>query len=75
MVLRLVLGTIYTAMGIGQLASMGEMPAILGAYGLVQGAAAAMLAVLLHRPGVGVHGRCGWCGACRRCRHSPGSCR
>ncbi|WP_405577354.1 MauE/DoxX family redox-associated membrane protein [Streptomyces sp. NBC_01092] len=47
MVLRLVLGAIYTAMGIGQLASLGEMPAILGAYGVVQGAAATVLAVLL----------------------------
>lgn len=47
MVLRLVLGAIYTAMGIGQLASIGEMPAILGAYGLVHGAAATVLALLL----------------------------
>jgi hypothetical protein len=47
MVLRLARGAIYTAMGIAQLASIGEMPAILGAYGLVHGAAATMLAVLL----------------------------
>lgn len=47
MVLRLALGAIYTAMGIGQLASLGEMPVILGAYGLVHGAAAAVLTVLL----------------------------
>ncbi|WP_107483814.1 MauE/DoxX family redox-associated membrane protein [Streptomyces sp. SA15] len=47
MVLRLVLGAIYTAMGIGQLASMDEMSAILGAYGLVHGAAATVPAVVL----------------------------
>lgn len=47
MVLRLVLGAIYTAMAAGQLASLGEMPAVLGAYGLVHGVAAAVLAVLL----------------------------
>lgn len=47
MVLRLALGAIYTAMGIGQLASLGEMPAILGAYGLAHGAAATLLTVSL----------------------------
>ncbi|GAB2882919.1 hypothetical protein GCM10027074_59230 [Streptomyces deserti] len=44
MVLRLVLGTIYTAMGIGQLTSLDRMPGILAAYGLVDGAAAGVLA-------------------------------
>ncbi|GAA4081866.1 hypothetical protein GCM10022233_73650 [Streptomyces shaanxiensis] len=47
MVLRLVLGAIYTAMGTGQLASLGEMPAILGGYGLVNDAAATLLTVVL----------------------------
>ncbi|MBC2904808.1 MauE/DoxX family redox-associated membrane protein [Streptomyces cupreus] len=47
MALRLALGAIYTAMGIGQLVSLGEMPVILGAYGLVHGAAATVLSVLL----------------------------
>lgn len=45
MVLRLVLGAVYTAMAVGQLASLTDMPAILGAFGLVHGAAAAVLAV------------------------------
>ncbi|MFW6692838.1 MauE/DoxX family redox-associated membrane protein [Streptomyces sp. MAR4 CNX-425] len=47
MVLRLVLGVIYTAMALGQLAAFGEMPEILGAYDVVHGAAARALAVLL----------------------------
>ncbi|MFF4500438.1 MauE/DoxX family redox-associated membrane protein [Streptomyces sp. NPDC001401] len=44
MVLRLALGTVYTVMAIGQLASAASMPRILSAYGLVDGAAAAVLA-------------------------------
>ncbi|MBW1595961.1 MauE/DoxX family redox-associated membrane protein [Streptomyces sp. JJ38] len=47
MVLRLVLGFVFTAMAVGQLASVAAMPDILGAYGLVHGAAAAVLAVAL----------------------------
>ena len=47
MVLRIVLGTVYTAMAIGQLASFGHMPGILAAYGLVDGAGATALAVVL----------------------------
>ncbi|MEW2635312.1 MauE/DoxX family redox-associated membrane protein [Streptomyces sp. NPDC048389] len=47
MVLRIVLGTVYTAMAIGQLASFPSMPAILSAYGLVTGGAATALAVAL----------------------------
>ncbi|WP_043271154.1 MauE/DoxX family redox-associated membrane protein [Streptomyces sp. CT34] len=47
MVLRLVLGAVYTAMAVGQLASATDMPAILGAYGLVHGAPAVVLAGLL----------------------------
>lgn len=47
MVLRIVLGTVYTAMAIGQLASFGHMPGILAAYGLVDGAGATALAVAL----------------------------
>lgn len=47
MVLRIVLGTVYTAMGVAQLASFGHMPRILSAYGLVTGAAATVLAVAL----------------------------
>lgn len=47
MVLRLVLGGVYTAMAVGQFASLTDMPAVLGAYGLVHGAAASVLAVLL----------------------------
>lgn len=47
MVLRIVLGALYTAMAIGQLASFGQMPAILSAYGLVTGGAATALAVAL----------------------------
>lgn len=44
-VLRLLLGALYTAMAIGQFASIGSMPQILSAYGLVDGAAAPVLAV------------------------------
>ncbi|MFD4259185.1 MauE/DoxX family redox-associated membrane protein [Streptomyces sp. NPDC058534] len=44
MVLRLVLGVVFTAMAVGQLASAADMPAVLGAYGLVHGAPAAWLA-------------------------------
>ncbi|OII66368.1 MauE/DoxX family redox-associated membrane protein [Streptomyces sp. CC77] len=47
MVLRIVLGAVYTAMAIGQLASFPSMPAILSAYGLVTGGAATALAVAL----------------------------
>ncbi|MBT2510581.1 hypothetical protein J7I98_33000 [Streptomyces sp. ISL-98] len=47
MVLRIVLGAVYTAMAFGQLASFGHMPGILTAYGLVDGAAATALAVAL----------------------------
>ncbi|MFC8407123.1 MauE/DoxX family redox-associated membrane protein [Streptomyces griseoincarnatus] len=47
MVLRIVLGTVYTAMGVAQLASFGDMPRILSAYGLVTGSAATALAVAL----------------------------
>ncbi|WP_434587215.1 MauE/DoxX family redox-associated membrane protein [Streptomyces sp. A5-4] len=41
------LGALYTAMALGQLVSFGQMPAILAAYGLVDGAAATALAVIL----------------------------
>ncbi|MEU0722798.1 MauE/DoxX family redox-associated membrane protein [Streptomyces sp. NPDC006140] len=47
MVLRIVLGTLYTAMAIGQLASFEHMPRILSAYGLVTGPAANVLAAAL----------------------------
>lgn len=47
MVLRLVLGAVYTAMAVGQLASAADMPSLLGAYELVHGGAAAVLAALL----------------------------
>lgn len=47
MVLRIVLGTVYSAMAIAQLASMPHMPGILSAYGLVTGTAATGLAVAL----------------------------
>jgi hypothetical protein len=47
MVLRLVLGTVYTAMTVGQLASFGEMPGILAMYGPVSNVVAAALAVVL----------------------------
>ncbi|MEZ0067256.1 putative membrane protein YphA (DoxX/SURF4 family) [Streptacidiphilus sp. MAP12-20] len=47
MVLRIVLGAVYSAMGIGQLASLSVMPCILGAYGLVRGPAAGAMAVVL----------------------------
>lgn len=47
MVLRIVLGTVYTAMGVAQLASFGHMPRILSAYGLVTGSAATASAVAL----------------------------
>ncbi|WP_236240222.1 MauE/DoxX family redox-associated membrane protein [Streptomyces sp. CC228A] len=47
MVLRIVLGAVYTAMAVGQLASFGHMPGILAAYGLVDGGAATALAVAL----------------------------
>lgn len=45
--LRIILGAVYTAMALGQLASFGRMPSILAAYGLVDGAAAIALAVVL----------------------------
>ncbi|WP_327311943.1 MauE/DoxX family redox-associated membrane protein [Streptomyces sp. NBC_01235] len=44
MILRLVLGTVYAAMAVGQLTSITDMPTVLGAYGLVHGAAAGVLA-------------------------------
>jgi Methylamine utilisation protein MauE len=47
MVLRIVLGTVFTAMALGQLASIGEMPRILAAYGLVDHAAVMVVAVAL----------------------------
>ncbi|MFF8844368.1 MauE/DoxX family redox-associated membrane protein [Streptomyces sp. NPDC015127] len=47
MVLRIVLGMVYTAMAVGQLASFGHMPRILSAYGLVTGPAANVPAVAL----------------------------
>ncbi|MFJ4014396.1 MauE/DoxX family redox-associated membrane protein [Streptomyces sp. NPDC090026] len=47
MVLRIVLGTVYTAMAIGQLASFEHMPRILSAYGLVDGVGATALAAAL----------------------------
>lgn len=47
MVLRIVLGAVYTAMAMGQLTSFGQMPAILSAYGLVTGGVATVLAVAL----------------------------
>ncbi|MFR0358542.1 MauE/DoxX family redox-associated membrane protein [Streptomyces sediminimaris] len=47
MVLRLVLGAIYMVMAVGQLASLARMPTVLGAYDLVHGTTAAVLAVLL----------------------------
>ncbi|WNZ06473.1 MauE/DoxX family redox-associated membrane protein [Streptomyces sp. 11x1] len=47
MVLRIVLGTLYTAMAVGQLASFEHMPRILSAYGLVSGSAATGLAAAL----------------------------
>lgn len=43
--LRLILGMIYIGMAAGQLLSMDRMPRILGAYGLVHGAAAGVLAI------------------------------
>jgi hypothetical protein len=47
MVLRIVLGAMYTVMAAGQLASFGRMSGILAAYGLVDGTAATALAVVL----------------------------
>ncbi|MGP3924614.1 MauE/DoxX family redox-associated membrane protein [Streptomyces sp. 8N616] len=47
MVLRTVLGAVFTAMAVGQLASFEEMPGILAAYRLVAGGAATALAVVL----------------------------
>ncbi|MDJ0345386.1 MauE/DoxX family redox-associated membrane protein [Streptomyces sp. H10-C2] len=47
MVLRSVLGAVYTAMSLGQLVSFGRMPSILATYRLVDGAAATVLAVVL----------------------------
>ncbi|WP_073224323.1 MauE/DoxX family redox-associated membrane protein [Streptomyces sp. NBRC 110465] len=48
MVLRIVLGTVYTAMAIGQFASFEHMPRILSAYGLsAAGAATALAAALI----------------------------
>ncbi|MGP3924745.1 MauE/DoxX family redox-associated membrane protein [Streptomyces sp. 8N616] len=47
MVLRIVLGAVYTAMAVGQLASFGSMPGTLAEYGLVNGVAATALAVAL----------------------------
>ncbi|WP_367667054.1 MauE/DoxX family redox-associated membrane protein [Streptomyces sp. DG2A-72] len=47
MVLRMVLGAVYAAMAVGQLASFGHMPGILGAYGVVADVAATAPAVAL----------------------------
>ncbi|MCX4582392.1 MauE/DoxX family redox-associated membrane protein [Streptomyces sp. NBC_01481] len=47
MVLRIMLGAVYAAMALGQLASIGHMPGILAAYGLATGGAATALAVAL----------------------------
>ncbi|WP_028812526.1 MauE/DoxX family redox-associated membrane protein [Streptomyces flavidovirens] len=47
MVLRIVLGAVYSAMAIAQLASLPHMSGILSAYGLVTGAAATALALAL----------------------------
>lgn len=47
MVLRIVLGAVFLAMAVGQLASFGEMSAILAAYRLVDGGVATALAVAL----------------------------
>ncbi|MBT2366117.1 hypothetical protein J7E88_12560 [Streptomyces sp. ISL-10] len=47
MVLRIVLGTVYTAMALGQLASFEHMPRILAAYGLPADGAATVLAAAL----------------------------
>ncbi|WP_055469062.1 MauE/DoxX family redox-associated membrane protein [Streptomyces ardesiacus] len=44
MILRLVLGALFAAMGAGQLASFGAMPGILDAYRLTSGAGSAALA-------------------------------
>jgi hypothetical protein len=43
--LRLVLGVVYTAMAVGQLASIDRMPTILGTYGLLHGRPATALAL------------------------------
>ncbi|OEU86336.1 hypothetical protein DB35_13240 [Streptomyces abyssalis] len=45
--MRLVLGAVFTAMAVGQLASFGQMPGILAAYGPVNNPAGAVLAVVL----------------------------
>ena len=47
MTLRIVFGALYAAMAAGQLASFGQMPAIMTAYRLVADAGAAALAVAL----------------------------
>lgn len=47
MTLRIVFGALYATMAAGQLASFGQMPAILTAYGLVADTGAAALAVAL----------------------------
>lgn len=47
MTLRIVFGGLYATMAAGQLASLGQMPAIMTAYGLVADAGAAALAVAL----------------------------
>ncbi|UQA91960.1 MauE/DoxX family redox-associated membrane protein [Streptomyces halobius] len=47
MILRLVLGAVFAAMALGQLASFDAMGDILGAYGVTGGAASTVLAVVL----------------------------
>ncbi|KUL35482.1 MauE/DoxX family redox-associated membrane protein [Streptomyces regalis] len=47
MILRLVLGALFTAMAAGQLVSFDAMPGILDAYHLTSGAGSTALAVLL----------------------------
>lgn len=59
MVLRFVLGSVYTAMAIGQLASFRHIPTIRSAYGLVSGGAATMVAVAMIA-GELVCGACSW---------------
>jgi hypothetical protein len=47
MVLRIVLGAVYTAMAVGQLASFGHMPRVLAEYGLLTGVATALAVALI----------------------------
>lgn len=59
MILRIVLGVLFLAMAAGQLASLGALGDIVGAYGLTDGAVSVALAVALVTGEVAAGANCG----------------